>query len=40
MLDEILNNQREPSDRTGLDYSNNKEADNEEASTSSKQPRE
>jgi hypothetical protein len=40
VLDEILNHQRAPYDRTGLGYSNRKGADNEEESTSSRQPRE
>jgi hypothetical protein len=36
-LNEILNRQRSPFDRIGLGYSEKKEVDNEEASTSSKQ---
>jgi hypothetical protein len=35
-LNEILNFQRSPFDRTGLGYSEKKEVANEEASTSSK----
>jgi hypothetical protein len=38
--DEIINHHRAPSDRTGLGYNKKKESINEEASTSSKQPRE
>jgi hypothetical protein len=36
-LNEILNRQRSPFDRTSLGYSEKKEVTNEEASTSSKQ---
>jgi hypothetical protein len=40
VLYEILNHQRAPYDRMGIGYSNKTEDVNEEASTSSKKPRE